>query len=70
MFIKVTNADIERRGDPVVININSIVSVYEDHAEGGSLMTVIYSSNGLMWHVEESLETVYRLLEEASKKTR
>lgn len=70
MFIKVTNADIERCGDPVVININSIVSVYEDHVEGGSLMTVIYSSNGLMWHVEESLETVYRLLEEASKKTR
>ena len=70
MFIKVNNAGNERRGDPVVININSIVSVYEDHVEGGSLMTVIYSSNGLMWHVEESLETVYRLLEEASKKTR
>lgn len=70
MFIKVTNAGIERRGDPVIININSVVSVYEDHVEGGSLMTVIYSSNGLMWYVEESLEAVYRLLEEALKKTR
>lgn len=58
MFIRVTNNTNERRGDPLLININSIVSVYENHEEGGSLSTIIYGQNDMTWIVEESFGEV------------
>lgn len=65
MFIKVTNSFFDKKGDILVININSIVSVYEEHIDGGSLSTVIYSSPQLLWHVEESVEVIYKKIIEA-----
>lgn len=65
MFIRVVNSHGDRRGDPLLININSIVSVYEDHSEGGSLKTVIYASDKLAWTVEESIEKIHALIKEA-----
>lgn len=65
MFIKVTNTTPDRVGDPIIINVNSIVSVYEDHVEGGSLRTAIFSSEKLVWYVEESLEKVFTLMKAA-----
>lgn len=65
MFIKVTNSLNTRAGDPLIININMITSVYEEHVEGGSLMTVIYVSDRLSFNVEESIEQVYKLIETA-----
>ena len=62
MFIKVTNASPERAGDPILLNINSILSVYENHEESGSLSTVIFSTNGLTWVIEESIEKVHSLI--------
>lgn len=69
MFIKVTNSHLERAGDPILINVNSIVSVFEDHVGGGSLRTVIYSSDNLFWNVEESVEKVYSLIKMATNKS-
>lgn len=66
-FIRVTNANPDRRGDPLLIRVDSIVSVYENHQEGGSLSTVIYSSDNLMWIVEESFEKVHGLIEAAAE---
>lgn len=68
MFIKVTNSFPDRKGDILLININSIVSVYENHEDGGSLSTVIYSSPQLIWHVEESVEVIYKKITEALSK--
>lgn len=68
MFIRVTNISPNRLGDPIVINVNSIVSVYEDHFDGGSLRTVIYASDNLIWYVEESLEKVFTLMKAAVDK--
>ena len=65
MFIKVTNAFSERAGDPLVININSIVAVYEDHVPGGSLKTIVWASDKLNWHVEESVEKIHSLIKAA-----
>lgn len=65
MFIKVTNAVLGRRGDPLILNINMINSVFENHVEGGSLSTMIYHSDNLNWAVEESLEKVHALINEA-----
>ena len=67
MFIRVTNSFPDRKGDILLININNIVSVYEDHQDGGSLSTVIYSSPQLIWRVEESVETIAKKIAEAMK---
>lgn len=58
MFIRVTNNSEGRKGDPLLININNIISVYENHEEGGSLSTVIYGQNNMTWFVEESFGEV------------
>jgi hypothetical protein len=68
MFIKVTNMYDKRSGDPLLINVDKIVSVYEEHEEGGSLRTVIWASEKLSFHVEESIEKVYALIKEATQK--
>lgn len=59
MFIRLTNAFINRKGDPLIINVNHIASVYENHEEGGSLNTTVYSNPNLFWTVEESVEQVW-----------
>lgn len=68
MFIKVTNALPDRLGDPLLVNVNAIVSVYENHVEGGSLSTIIYSNDKLFWTVEESLSEVEARIENALRK--
>lgn len=67
MFIKVTNAKEERNGDAMLININSIVSVYENLQGDGKYKTIIYASDTLGWMVEESLTKVHSLIKAASK---
>jgi len=64
MFIKLTNMVPERKGDPLYLNVNHIKVVYEDHVEGGSLMTQVHAEN-LTWSVEESLGEVMKLIGEA-----
>ena len=64
MFIKLTNAIFERKGDPLYVNVNHIKVVYEDHVEGGSLLTQVHAEN-ITWSVEESLGEVMKLLGEA-----
>jgi hypothetical protein len=70
MFIRLVNTLNERRGDPLIININSIVCVYEEHVPGGSLSTVIYANPQLAWHVEESVAQVEAKIDEALKSLR
>ena len=65
MFIRLTNSFGERRGDPLLININVITTVYENHVEGGSLSTTIYANDNLLWQVEESLSEVEKRIKEA-----
>jgi len=68
MFIRVTNCAQNHKGDPLLININSIVSVYERHEPGGSLLTIIWSSDRVCWEVEESIERVHTLIKESVQK--
>lgn len=68
MFIRLTNSFGERRGDPLLININNIVSVYENHQDGGSLSTAVYSTPQLIWYVEESITQVEDKINVALKK--
>ena len=64
MFIKLTNAIFERKGDPLYVNVNHIKVVYEDHEPGGSLITQVHAEN-ITWTVEESLGEVMKLIGEA-----
>ena len=64
MFIKLTNMVPERKGDPLYLNVNHIKAVYEDHVEGGSLLTQVHAEN-ITWSVEESLGEVMKLIGEA-----
>lgn len=68
MFIRLINNTESRKGDPIIINVNSIISVYENHVDGGSLSTVIFGQNDLTWNVEESLEEVYNKIESSLKR--
>ena len=64
MFIRLTNMVPERKGDPLYVNVNHIKVVYEDHVEGGSLLTQVHAEN-ITWSVEESLGEVMKLIGEA-----
>ena len=62
-MIKFTNASMGRKGDPIYINSEWIVSVFEDHQEGGSLATVVFGGpGGTPWFVEESLSEAIKLI--------
>ena len=52
MFIKLTNTSPDRLGEPVILNTDLIVSIYEDSVDG-SLATRVHTLNGLTFHVEE-----------------
>jgi hypothetical protein len=54
----------ERKGEPLYLNVNFIKVVYEDHVEGGSLLTQVHAEN-VTWSVEESLGEVIKLIGEA-----
>lgn len=64
MLVKFTNSAETRRDDPIYINPNHIVAVYEDPTDGGSLATKIYGGpTGIVWSVQESLEEVMKILD-------
>ena len=66
-MIKFTNASEGRKGDPIYINSEWIVSVFEDHIQGGSLATVVFGGpgNGTPWFIEESLSEAIKLIDGA-----
>jgi uncharacterized protein YlzI (FlbEa/FlbD family) len=67
-FVKLTNTG-RYRGDPLYINLDWIVSVFEEASEQyGSLTTVVFGGpgNGTRWVVEESAKEVLKKIEEAS----
>lgn len=63
-FIKLTNTVEQYKGDPIWINVNNILAVYEwSKVPGGSLITFIYGSTGVSWEVEESPGQVLKLID-------
>jgi len=58
-FVTFTNANPPYEGTPILINTDHIVSVYEDLT--AEKKVALWSKNNF-WHVEESIEEVYKLL--------
>ena len=63
-MLKFTNAVGGREGDPLYINKEWIVSVYEfSKVPGGSLVTGIYGGpQGSLWEVSESISEVIKII--------
>lgn len=63
-MLKFTNASGLYAGNPLYINKEWIVSVFEHPRDGGSLVTVIFGGpGGSTWEVEESLKQVVQIIE-------
>lgn len=69
MLVKFTNRTEGRIGDPIYINANHIISVFENPRENGSLSTIIYGGDDKTWIVEESLLEAIRKINEAFSKS-
>ena len=68
MLVKFTNAAEGLEGNPIYINTEWIVSVYETNKgeEGGSLVTIVFGGpGGIAWEVEESLEEAQKKINSA-----
>jgi hypothetical protein len=64
MFIKLTNAAEQHKGNPIYINTDQITAIYEiAKVPDGSLTTMIYGGpKGTDWEVEESLTEVIKMV--------
>ena len=64
MFIKLTNAVEQFKGNTIYINTDQITAVYEmAKTDGGSLTTMIYGGpTGSNWEVEESMSQVIKMI--------
>jgi len=58
-MIEFTNASAPYEGTKILINVDHIVSVYEDLT--AEKKVALWSKNNF-WHVEESIEEVYNKL--------
>lgn len=67
-MIKLTNATDQHKGNPLYINPEWIVAIFETSTEaGGSLKTIVYGGpQGTSWEVEESPADVYKLINNAT----
>ena len=67
-MLKFTNNNGKYKGNPLYINSDSIVSIFEEPTDGGSLATVIYGGFGSpqRWYVEEGLSEVIKIINEAN----
>ena len=65
-MLKFTNSNERYKGNPVYINSECIISVFEEPTNGGSLATVIFGGFGSpqRWNVEEGLSEVIKIINE------
>ena len=63
-MIKLTNATEQFKGNPIHINPEWIVAVFENAAtDGGSLKTIVYGGpQGTSWEVDESPAEIAALI--------
>ena len=65
-FIKLTNNHGIQKGNPLLVNVDWVTSVYEKHTPDGVKTLIFGGPSGVDWDVEESFKEVHSLLENAS----
>ena len=68
MLVKFINRIEGRLGDPIYINVNKILSVYEEPTQRGSLSTVVYGESDKFWFIEEGLSEAVKKINQALSK--
>ena len=61
MILKLTNSAIARKGQPILINLDHIISVYPDEINNEPV-TIFYSNTKETWHVAENIETISKMI--------
>lgn len=70
MLIQLTNATQTRKGKPILINTDMIVSIFSENViQGGAeeSVTFIHMPPHGTWEVTESLEEIFKLIKSANK---
>lgn len=65
-FLKLTNNYGIQKGNPLHINADWVVSVFEEQTPDGVKTLVFGGPTGVIWDVEESVTEVINQLKEAS----
>ena len=67
-FVKLTNNSPNFKGNPLYINIDHIVTVYEEQDEDGMFHTKLYGGfDKIVWDVEEPISKVINIFYETKK---
>jgi len=61
MILKLTNNNIHQKGNTILINMDHIISVYEDEIEGDKV-TVLYSNTNQSWYVAEKINIIFNMV--------
>lgn len=61
MILKLTNASPRLQNNPILINLDHIISIFEDEVEG-STVTILYSKTQETWQVTETINLIYDLI--------
>jgi hypothetical protein len=62
MIIKLTNANETFKGNPVLINMDKIVSVFSVVNEKDETITFLYYDKENTWQVSETTEEIYEMV--------
>lgn len=65
MILKLTNVSGKHQGNTILINMNYIISAYEDELDGKPI-TILYSKTQESWHVAEKLNVIYNQIKKES----
>lgn len=66
-FIKVTNNHGIQKGNPLYINTEWVVSVFEEQTPDGVKTLIFGGPTGVVWDVEESITEVNKKIEEVTR---
>lgn len=58
MILKLTNVSGKHQGKSILINMNYIISAYEDEIDDKPV-TILYSKTQESWHVAEKLSVIH-----------
>lgn len=61
MILKLTNNNTQNKGDPILINMDHIISVYEDVIDDNKV-TVLYSNTNQSWYVAEKVNIIFNMI--------
>ena len=67
-LIKVTNATVELLDEPILINLDKVLSVYGTRDNNGQMVTMLYVSPTEYWNVKETVNKIYELATENNPK--